>query len=216
MRFLWRDRGKRHLDEESASCYVDGQLQPWEARRVAEHLQQCKRCRQQVEQLRGMVELLRSFPAALPPTTFNMSPRPEAKPVIPSLPLRLAWSGSIAALLLLVATVTMDRAGAFGSGKAALPVIPLGMAEPRDAVTSGPIPSSEQVLPPAQGPSVPPATASSEKVEPLPAAPGQAQREPAPAQPTLGFRWWPWELGLTALALLFTAAGIRLWRRKTA
>ncbi|MBI4375816.1 MAG: zf-HC2 domain-containing protein [Elusimicrobia bacterium] len=97
---------------ESLSEYLDGRLEAGQAERVSRHLQDCSRCRGELEELRSLSDLLRNLPRKALPAGFverlEMKRREGAAStrfLLPA-PLRMAAYAMSAAV---VALVVYDR-----------------------------------------------------------------------------------------------------------
>ncbi|MFQ5860281.1 MAG: anti-sigma factor family protein [Dehalococcoidia bacterium] len=114
MWFLGRKRG--HLAFELLSEYLDGRLEPRQRQRVEEHLATCARCREELEGLRGTVELLRQTPPYALPRSLVFTEAPTRPPAPVPSPLRPVWATGLAAsaaALLFTAILSADLAGTF-------------------------------------------------------------------------------------------------------
>jgi hypothetical protein len=116
MIFLF-DRHRRLRDQLSA--YIDGALGPAAAGRLEAHLEDCARCRTELEQLRSTIAALQELPEAQVPRSFALSPERAAapRPSMTATPLafgtRIAAAGVAAAL---AAVLVVDLGDLGGDG----------------------------------------------------------------------------------------------------
>ncbi len=93
------------------SAYIDGNLSPREAARVEKHLAACTTCRAELDQLRGMVGMLRDMPAVPLPRSFLL---PVSTAYQPRLTPKKSWAYvslqgvTVVATVLLLVVVSAD------------------------------------------------------------------------------------------------------------
>ncbi len=75
---LWFRRHGRL--REQLSVYMDGELDAAATERLEVHLEECERCRTELEQLRDTATALRDLPEAEVPRSFAVTPERVAAP----------------------------------------------------------------------------------------------------------------------------------------
>lgn len=82
--FQWLIDRRHRAFRENLSAYLDDQLSARERRRLEDHLATCAACLGELEELRAVVEAVKSLPAAPVPRSFTIEPaalpRPAAAP----------------------------------------------------------------------------------------------------------------------------------------
>ncbi len=116
---LWFDRHRRLRAQ--LSVYIDGELDAAAAARLEVHLEECRRCRRELDELRATVAVLRELPEAEAPRSFVLTPGRAAAPrrVAPA-PAPLAFGVRIAAagVAAALAAVVVVDVGDFGGNGA--------------------------------------------------------------------------------------------------
>lgn len=117
---LWFDRHRRF--RACLSGYIDAQLSPKEARAVEAHFEGCDACRQELDELRATVMVMRDLPQTDIPRSFALSPeqiaRPMALPLPSTPPLAIGMRLTGAALAFSLAVVLVADFGDFsGNGE---------------------------------------------------------------------------------------------------
>lgn len=100
--------GNHHdVQIEQLSAYLDGQLSDVERATLEKHLDECSRCRRELDELEATVALLHALPVPRPPRSFTLDPATVAprRRLLPS----LRWAAA-ALTVLLVLTVGLDLA----------------------------------------------------------------------------------------------------------
>jgi anti-sigma factor RsiW len=108
-----------HCLEEQLSSYLDGDLQPGESGRVAEHLAECPVCRRALAHVRLIRDAGRSMEEFAPPDRTWQAIRERMRRRRPSLWPRLAWIGVPALAMVVLAVVLIGRSPAV-SGRSRL------------------------------------------------------------------------------------------------
>ena len=109
-------RRHRHLKPDTLAEYMDGRLGATARTRVDQQLASCGDCREELEELRATVSLLRQLPTEPVPHSFSM-PAPPVEPISPraSAPLRVpqwVYAGAAsAAVVVLAVLVSADATG---------------------------------------------------------------------------------------------------------
>ena len=109
-------RRHRHLKPDTLAEYMDGRLGATARTRVDQQLASCGDCREELEELRANVSLLRQLPTEPVPHSFSM-PAPPVEPISPraSAPLRVpqwVYAGAAsAAVVVLAVLVSADATG---------------------------------------------------------------------------------------------------------
>jgi hypothetical protein len=117
----WSDHDQ-HISIDDLSTYLDGEIESAEERaRIEQHLATCETCREELESLRAVSQLLSELPEPALPRSFRLSPEdvepaPEPGPASEPVPIQpwilrnqvLFRYAGLAAALLLVVLVTID------------------------------------------------------------------------------------------------------------
>lgn len=185
------------------SAYMDGYLSPEETERVKTHLEECQRCREELDSLQATVDLVRCLPIVTAPRSFEVA--------VPRLIPRPAFFGT---LRLATAVAAVFLAFFFTADVTHLFVesVPTQVCQPE--VTPLPLPATvEPLTGPSEGALENP-TPSENILEPLP-TPGIP-----PEVNVLGKKpGWLWPLELAFMGLVIVLGGMNLfiwerWRRK--
>ena len=209
-----------HFSQEMLSSYLDGALRAKEMGQIGLHMASCDVCRQEVDELRAVVGVLRAMPTVPAPRSFAIpvpatsvwSPEPSRSWWSPA-PLMGLRAAAVAAAVALAVVFVGDLSGSFGSS----PDVPIqvGKTEPAPLITAGSPPGPEKSLPLGEGLAV--GSGTSAAVDLTGDALGAVD-----AQPTLipdeGFALglWPLELGLLAVTAVLGGFTFFLWRRSSA
>jgi anti-sigma factor RsiW len=137
-----------HIDDETLSAFVDGQLTPEAATSVQAHLDACLQCEDRVEGFRTVASLLRRLPSVEPLRDFALGPRLLVDP--PNVVrLRRWYTVTRTAAAAMAAAFVFLFAGAlyFEARPAAAPEVafsskPQGAAAPAAANQSAPVPTA--------------------------------------------------------------------------
>jgi hypothetical protein len=116
MTMLWFSRHRRL--REQLSVYIDGELDSAAAERLEVHVEECERCRKELEQLRATATALRDLPEAEVPRSFVLTPQRVAAPRrVAPVPARLTFGMRIAAagVAAALAAVLVVDFGDFGA-----------------------------------------------------------------------------------------------------
>ena len=208
--------GRKHRRwQEELSAYIDGHLVPRKQEELQRHLAECSSCQQELEELQGVVALLRRVPMVSVPRSFTLSQAPARIiwwDVRYAAPLR--YSTAVVAFLLLAVVVgdllTVQRSVVTPEAPATLE---LQEDEGAVAPMQAPAPTMEAIVPegePAPGsvPAPQPAAAR--------AAEGTPEDAPASEEPDNGdtlFFWAEVALGVL-LAVVATLVAVQLWLRR--
>jgi anti-sigma factor RsiW len=124
--FRWLANRRHRALREELSAYLDGRLSSEAKRRLEEHLGACAACRSELEELRSVVEAMRSLPTVPAPRSFAIEPAAAPRPRPVGAPrASLALGGLSAAALLVFAVILsadlLTRPGAGTVQKAAAP-----------------------------------------------------------------------------------------------
>jgi hypothetical protein len=174
--FRWMKRSpqaEHEFCQENLSSFLDRQLTPREQARVTRHLQECARCRADLQSLRQTVAVLHAAPAIKPPRTFFI-PASEGVHVRQARRNRLAYGylqfATAVATVLLVLVVSGDA------------LLRLGVATPARQVTA----PSVEITAGGKGGEVPEAmpTTAGEAQTAAPAPGAFAAVPPPPVEPT--------------------------------
>ncbi|MCC6176482.1 MAG: zf-HC2 domain-containing protein [Chloroflexi bacterium] len=194
-----------HASTEMLSAYLDGRAEPVEARFVAAHLTTCQQCRDDLEGLRTVRDLLRCLPTAVPPRDFRI-PTPARILRFPRLVVTLRSLASVAVIIFVLAASVdalstfearrsepeITTSAAFRSAPQARPTSGSDTLMERSTVTqsqadagAAPAVAARPSQPPASQPQAsqpqPTVQAPSRQVKPAAAsAPQSAARAPAP------------------------------------
>lgn len=103
---MWRRH--EHIDDQTLSLYLDGQLDEATRSRVEAHIQSCAACRESLETLQQTVHLVRHVPRVVPPRAFTLSEADVKRPRQAAT--SWGWTRWASALVaaLLVLTVGLD------------------------------------------------------------------------------------------------------------
>lgn len=177
------------------SAYLDGQISPEERERIEKHLATCPSCREELEQMRRLVLLLRSTPQVAPPRSFTLTPQRAQPRGLLQMLTRMAPFVSVASAAALVLLLTLDLFAARPARQQpalSLPpaqaftvtTAPITGAAPQLAAvaTEAPGPSAEIVLQAAKQATAPAAVeATNTPAAPLTrSAPPETPPQPAP------------------------------------
>ncbi len=141
---LFRSSGHAKWQED-LSAYVDARLEPAPRQALERHLEECDACRQELEELRSVVALLRRVPQVSAPRSFELTAAPTKTPwwgVLTMAP--IGYSTAVAALLLMGIAI-----GDLATGQAptVLPgPFPEAERQGADALT---LPANDTVMPAA-------------------------------------------------------------------
>ena len=217
MKLFARSSKDGHFSHEMISSYLDGALRAKEMEGIDLHLASCDACRQQADDLRAVVEVLRAMPTvpaprsfAIPaPATPGWSPEPS-RPWWSPAPLMGLRAAAVAAAVALAVVFAGDLSGSFGSS----PDVPIqvGKTEPAPLITAGSPPGPEISLPLGEDLAVDSGTSAAVDLTDVP--PGAVDAQPSLIQDkgfALGL--WPLELGLLALTLTLGGFTFFLKRR---
>jgi len=111
-----------HCLEEQLSSYLDGDLQPGESGRVAEHLAECPVCRRALAQVRLIRDAGQSMEEFAPPDRTWRAIAERVRGRRPSVWPRLAWVGVPALAAAVLAVVLIGRPFAAGRSRTAASV----------------------------------------------------------------------------------------------
>jgi hypothetical protein len=179
--FRWLIDRRHRAFREDLSAYLDGQLSEREKRRLEEHLSLCAGCRRELDELRAVVEAVRSLAAAPVPRSFAIEPAAAPRPAAARRPSLALGALSAAALVVFAVLLGGDlltqpgggRAGEEAQSQAMAPVLQ-GATEGEGADEAGAAPAPEMAAPPAEAPAPTVAAPGAEAPAPTVAAPALA------------------------------------------
>jgi anti-sigma factor RsiW len=124
--FRWLANRRHRALRGELSAYIDGRLSSEDERRLEEHLEACADCRSELEELRSVVEAMRSLPTVPAPRSFAIEPAAVPRPRPVGAPrASLALGGLSAAALLVFAVILgadlLSRSGGETVQKASVP-----------------------------------------------------------------------------------------------
>jgi len=175
--FASKDSMRNHLDDEMLSAYMDRALPASEMQRAQRHLAACAECRQRLESLQGVVQLLHALPAVEIPRSFVLRPA-DVQPARPSAVFVFLRAATVAVAMMLAVVLAGDlllRQGMLGVPAAPAPMMeraaapaPATLIAEAPAVTTqeavlatqpAEAPAAKALVPPEQSPTeAPPAT----------------------------------------------------------
>lgn len=218
MRLFARGSKDGHFSHEMISSYLDGALRAKEMEDIDLHLASCDACRQEADELRAVVDVLRAMPTVPAPRSFAI-PVPAAQAWSPE-PSRPWWSpaplaglraAAVAAAVALAVVFAGDLSGSFGSS----PDIPIqvGKTEPAPLITAGSPPGPEISLPLGEDLAVDSGTSAAVDLTNVPL--GAVDAQPSLLQDKgFALRLLPLELGLLALTLTLGGFTFFLTRKR--
>ncbi len=157
--FRWLMDRRHRAFREDLSAYLDGQLSEREKRRLEEHLSDCAACRRELDELRAVVEAVRSLAAAPVPRSFAIEPAAVPRPAAARRPSLALGALSAAALVVFAVLLGGDlltqpgggRAGEEAQSRAMAPVLQ-GATEGEQADEAGAAPAPEMAAPQTEAP----------------------------------------------------------------
>lgn len=214
MGFFRRPIEKRHLTQVALSAYVDASAAPRQREAADQHLTLCSGCRQELQSLREVSNLLRALPMVPVPHSFALQHAVAGERRVAWSPFFALRAATAAALAALVIVLVGDGVGLLGAEGLPVPV-QLGLVEPQAVVITDAVSRPEAAVPlPALAPAV---EGAAETALGTGGAPSVPQYAPVGAISPPRFSLWPLELGLLGLAVLLLLASFLLprWRRSS-
>lgn len=185
--FQWLVDRRHRAFREDLSAYLDGQLSAQEKGRLEDHLSDCAACRRELDELRAVVDAVKSLPAAPVPRSFAIEPAAAPRPALMARPSLALGALSAAAVVLFAVVLGGDLLTQPGgepvqeelAGEAMAPVA-LEAREEADvgAPAAGEMPAPEAAAP---APTVPAAAEAPESPDPELRGPEERDAELAPA-----------------------------------
>ena len=164
----------QHLDPETLSTYIDGELSPEETEAVESHLSSCAQCQRELQELRGVSHLVRELPQYTPRQSASIPPGGTPSQAGDMLTIsRIARPLALAAILIIVAIAGVRVIGELTEGDPD-PGEPIEFAQQQPDGTDSPRAASNAV----EGA---PEAAPDEMEEAPDAAPEVSQDDEAPA-----------------------------------
>jgi len=228
-------------DLEALSAYLDGELQPAQARRLEARLQEDPHLRAALAELRSLREAVRALPVVRPPRPLTLTPemvgrRVDARPY-PALRLATALA-TVAFLVVSGVNAVFSRGLTFGARAPAAPAMLEAAAPATEAVEAEAVPMlaqapSEDALAPSATPETmqraaePETTILGEGIAGTPSAPTQTAEVPTPKAvlgangaeggmertPAISLRTLEWlQLGLGAVVVTLAILTLRVRR----
>jgi anti-sigma factor RsiW len=181
--FRWLANRRHRALREDLSAYIDGRLSPEDKRRLEEHLDACAGCRSELEELRSVVEAMRSLPTVPAPRSFAIEPAAVPRPRPVGAPrASLALGGLSAAALVVFAVILgadlLTRPGAETVRKAAPEAMAPAALEAGEGAQADEANAGGETFAPEEAPAPTVVAPSEAPPAPTVAAPGEATEVP--------------------------------------